>query len=635
MEKFLTKNQKSIFVLIDVLFVVVAYIFSAMFLDLISDVYGTYYFGVTIAISCVFHCVAFECFGLYNIIWLYAGLSDYFKATRVLVLEIAVLMLIFLKLPNVCSERVLMLAGVFASAFIMASRVLVRLLAISVSSYFDKLNNRIKKNLLIVGAGNAGRVIINDITKNIESPYKIIGLIDDNTEKIGCVISGFQVMGNRNAIPKIVKMNAIDEILIAIPSLKEDDKKNIIEICKSTNCTTKIIPSVYRFETIEDGMFSKVRNVQIEDLLARDEIVLDNDVISSDVKDKVILVTGGGGSIGSELCRQLAKLSPEKLVIVDIYENNAYDIQMELKALYPELDVEVLIASVRDLKRMEILFEKYRPYAVFHAAAHKHVPLMEDSPGEAVKNNVFGTYNVAKCANKFNVDRFVLISTDKAVNPTNIMGASKRLCEMIIQSMQTISKTKYVAVRFGNVLGSNGSVIPLFKKQIESGGPVTLTHKEITRFFMTIPEAVRLVLQSYSYAKGGEIFILDMGEPVKIYDLAVNLIKLSGLRPDKDIKIEITGLRPGEKLYEELLMEEEGLKKTAHSKIFIGQPTFSDINVLENNLTMLHKAIDDSDDEDIKKIISNIVPTYKPSDEEYAYMKKSYNSEGLRDAVTM
>ncbi len=635
MDKFLTKNQKSIFVLADILFIIASYILSAMFLDEFSNLYGTYYFAVTIALSCVFHCVAFECFGLYNTIWLYAGLSDYFKVIRVMMLEVAALMAIFFFLPNVCTERILLLAGIFASGFIMFSRVIVRLFAISMSNYYDKINKRTKKNLLIVGAGNAARTIINDIDKNIESPYKIVGLIDDNVNKIGYVISGYQVMGNRNAIPKIVKMNAIDEIVIAIPSAKEVDKRNIIEICKTTNCITKIVPAIYKLEDIENGMFSKVRNVQIEDLLARDEIVLDNKMISSDVRGKVIFVTGGGGSIGSELCRQLAKLEPEKLVIIDIYENNAYDIQMELKADFPDVDVEVLIASVRDINRMEILFDKYRPYAVFHAAAHKHVPLMEDSPCEAIKNNVFGTYNVAKCADKFGADRFVLISTDKAVNPTNIMGASKRICEMVVQAMQTVSKTKYVAVRFGNVLGSNGSVIALFKKQIENGGPVTLTHKEITRFFMTIPEAVRLVLQSYSYAQGGEIFILDMGNPVRIYDLAVNLIKLSGLRPDEDIKIKITGLRPGEKLYEELLMEEEGLKKTAHSKIFIGQPTFSDYQTLEKDLRLLHDAIDDNNDENIRKIVADVVTTYKPQDEEYAYMKKSYNSEGPRDAVTM
>ncbi len=360
------------------------------------------------------------------------------------------------------------------------------------------------------------------------------------------------------------------------------------------------------------GAGEKEIDRKIEDLLARDEIVLDNDLILSDVKGKAVLVTGGGGSIGSELCRQLARLEPSRLIIVDIYENNVYNIQVELAAKYPALDIVVLIASVRDSRRMDAIFEKYRPYAVFHAAAHKHVPLMEASPSEAIKNNVFGTYNVAKSADRYGVDRFVLISTDKAVNPVNIMGASKRLCEMVIQAMQTVSRTKYVAVRFGNVLGSNGSVIQIFRKQIEGGGPVTLTHSEITRFFMTIPEAVSLVLQSYSYAKGGEIFVLDMGEPVRIYDLAVKLIKLYGLQPDKDIQIEITGLRPGEKLYEELLTEEEGLKRTAHSKIFIGQPTFSDYDTLEKDLLLLNDVIAGGDDDELRRAVSEMVSTYKP-----------------------
>lgn len=635
MENFLTKNQKSIFVLADIFFIIASYMISAFFLDEFSELHGTYYFVVTIALSCAFHCISFECFRLYNTIWLYAGISDYFKVIKTLILDITALMIIFCFMPTHCDARVLLLAGIFASGLIVLSRVMVRLFAIMVSNYYDVINKRIKKNLLIIGAGSAARIIINDIGKNSDSPYKIVGLIDDNVTKIGCIISGYQVLGNRNSIPKIAKMNAVDEIVIAMPSALEEEKKAIIEICKSTNCTTKIVPTIYKFIDVKSGVLAKVRNVQIEDLLARDEIMLDNDMISSDVKGKTIVVTGGGGSIGSELCRQLAKLDPAKLIIIDIYENNAYDIQMELKADHPELEIVVLIASVRDKKRIDIIFDKYRPYAVFHAAAHKHVPLMEDSPGEAVKNNVFGTYNVAKCADKYGADRFVLISTDKAVNPTNVMGASKRLCEMVIQSVQTISKTKFVAVRFGNVLGSNGSVIPLFKKQIENGGPVTLTHKDITRFFMTIPEAVRLVLQSYSYAKGGEIFILDMGKPVKIYDLAVNLIKLSGLRPYEDIDIKITGLRPGEKLYEELLMEEEGLKKTAHSKIFIGQPTFSDYNTLEKNLGLLENAIDGNDDEMLIETISKVVPTYKPQDDEFAYMKKSYNFEGPRDAVTM
>ena len=635
MEKFLTKNQKSIFVVMDVLFIIISFVAAALFMDLYNTLHGTYYFIVCIALCCVFHCVSFECFKLYNTIWLYAGISDYFKVLRTMVLDIVAVMVLFSFIHIRISEKLLILSGIFACFFVVTSRVMVRLFAITISNHYDRLNTRIKKNLLIVGAGNAARAIINDITRKANSKYNIIGLIDDDVDKIGGVFAGCQVLGNRTSIPKISKINAVDEIVIAMPSASEKEKREIIKICQQTDCVTRIIPSMYKFMDVESGMFAKVRNVQIEDLLARDEIVLDNKSIYDDVKDKVVVVTGGGGSIGSELCRQLAKLEPKKLVIIDIYENNAYDIQMELKYGFPDLDVDVLIASVRDEERIDALFDVYRPYAVFHAAAHKHVPLMEDSPGEAIKNNVFGTYNVAKCADKYGADRFVLISTDKAVNPTNVMGASKRMCEMVIQSMQTISKTKFVAVRFGNVLGSNGSVIPLFKKQIENGGPVTLTHRDITRFFMTIPEAVSLVLQSYSYANGGEIFILDMGEPVKIYDLAVNLIKLSGLKLGEDIDIKITGLRPGEKLYEELLMSEEGLKKTSHSKIFIGQPTFSDYDIMKKDLDILTAAIEKRDNDKLREILCEIVPTYKPQDEEFAYMKKSYNEDGPRDADTM
>ena len=358
------------------------------------------------------------------------------------------------------------------------------------------------------------------------------------------------------------------------------------------------------------GTKGVIRNVQIEDLLDRNPIVLDNEEIEGYIKGKAVMVTGGGGSIGSELCRQIMKYSPEKLIVVDIYENNAYDLQMELNHLYPDNPPAVLIASIRDKDRLDAIFREYKPYIVFHAAAHKHVPLMEQSPTEAIKNNVFGTLNVAMCADKFGVKRFVMISTDKAVNPTNIMGATKRMCEMVVQAMQKISDTEFVAVRFGNVLGSNGSVIPLFKKQIEDGGPVTVTHKDITRFFMTIPEAAQLVLQAASYAEGGEIFVLDMGKPVKIYDLAKNIIRLSGYTPGVDIKIEVTGLRPGEKLYEELLMNEEGLKKTRHEKIFIGAPGEITMEELKPRLDLLYKAAESNDVNKIKDIVEQVVPTY-------------------------
>lgn len=393
-------------------------------------------------------------------------------------------------------------------------------------------------------------------------------------------------------------------------------KKDIIWICQQTGVKTRILPSTE--DLIEkQGIMNSLRDVEIEDLLGRDAIKLDNKNISTLIKDKNVLVTGGGGSIGSELCRQIMKYNPEKLIIFDIYENNLYDIELELKSKYPKQKIEAIVGSVRDKKRLEDVFSEYKPSLVFHAAAHKHVPLMENNPLEAIKNNIFGTYNVVNCADKYETERFVLISTDKAVNPTNIMGASKRVCEMIVQAKNKVSNTEYVAVRFGNVLGSNGSVIPLFKKQIANGGPVTVTHKDITRFFMTIPEAVGLILQAVTYAKGGEIFVLDMGEPVKIYDLAVSLIKLSGYEPDVDIPIQVTGLRPGEKLYEELLMAEEGLTATKHDKIFVSEPVHMEIDELKEKLDILDKLeyIDNYSKEKVKETMKQIVSTYKDPEE--------------------
>ena len=402
------------------------------------------------------------------------------------------------------------------------------------------------------------------------------------------------------------------------------DRRKILEICQETGCKVRILPGTK--ELIKDKpLIQSFRDVQIEDLLGRDPIKLDNKNIGKLIENKVVLVTGGGGSIGSELCRQIIKFKPSKLVIVDIYENNLYDIEQELKFNYPDMEIDAIVASVREKHRLNEIFEQYHPYLVFHAAAHKHVPLMETSPLEAIKNNVFGTYNTVKCADEYGVKRFILISTDKAVNPTNIMGATKRLCELIIQAKNKVSKIEYAAVRFGNVLGSNGSVVPLFKKQIAKGGPVTVTHKEITRFFMTIPEAVSLVLQAMSGAKGGEIFVLDMGEPVKIYDMAIKLIKLSGLEPNVDIQIKVTGLRPGEKLYEELLMAEEGLTETKHDKIHVARPSDIDMEKLEAKLTKLQYLLDNTNNEqkdEIKDVISEVVPTYRNLEKEL----KIYNN---------
>ena len=470
-------------------------------------------------------------------------------------------------------------------------------------------NDKDSINILIVGAGDLGVTLMKEINKHSELNYSIVGFVDDNEDKQGKMINNVKVLGGRNDIVNICKKYNVREIIISIPSMNLDTKQEIMNICKSTSCKLKIIPGIYE---IIDGKvnISQIREVNIEDLLGREPIKLDNENIRRYIEDKIVLVTGGGGSIGSELCRQIAKFNPSKLLILDIYENNAYNLQLELKYEYPKLYTEVLIASVRELERMKDIFNKYRPYVVFHAAAHKHVPLMEDNPGEAIKNNIIGTYNVALCSHDFATKRFVMISTDKAVNPTNIMGASKRFCEMIIQAFDKISNTEYVAVRFGNVLGSNGSVIPIFKKQIAHGGPVTVTHPEINRFFMTIPEASQLVIQAGAMASGGEIFVLDMGKPVKIVDLARDLIKLSGLEPDKDVKIEYTGLRPGEKLYEELLMDEIALTSTEHKKIFVEKPMNIDMNFINESIDEFINVLNGGDTEKIFEVMQRKVPTY-------------------------
>ena len=468
-----------------------------------------------------------------------------------------------------------------------------------------------KKNLIsvmVIGAGEAGNVIIKEIVNSNFSTMVIKCVIDDDKGKWGRYIQGIKVAGGRDKIVECADIYDVDEIIVALPSASRAEIKEILEICKDTNCKLRSLPGMYQLVNGEVNV-SKLRAVEVEDLLGRDPISVDIDSILGYVQGKVILVTGGGGSIGSELCRQIANHKPKKLIIVDIYENSVYDIQQELKQKYPNLDLVVLIASVRNTNRMNFIFSKYRPHIVYHAAAHKHVPLMEDSPTEAIKNNVFGTFKTAQAAAMSGVQRFVMISTDKAVNPTNIMGASKRICEMIIQTFDKHYDTEVVAVRFGNVLGSNGSVIPLFRKQIAAGGPVTVTHPDIIRYFMTIPEAVSLVLQAGAYARGGEIFVLDMGEPVKILTLAENLIKLSGYRVGEDIKIEFTGLRPGEKLYEELLMEEEGMRDTANKMIHIGKP----IELDEQEFFCQLKELKDEcqvENSDIRPLIRKIVPTY-------------------------
>lgn len=470
------------------------------------------------------------------------------------------------------------------------------------------LNKKNDISVMIIGAGEAGNAIIKEIVSSNYSKMVIKCIIDDDAGKWGRYIQGIKVMGGRDKIIEAVDLYSIDEIIVAIPSAPRSVIRDILQICQETTCKLRSLPGMYQLVNGEVNV-SKLRDVEVEDLLGRDPIKVDMDSILGYVKDKVILVTGGGGSIGSELCRQIATHKPKQLIIVDIYENNAYDIQQELLSKHEDIDLVVLIASVRNTSRMNAIFDKYRPDIVYHAAAHKHVPLMEESPNEAIKNNVFGTFKTALAAAQAGTKRFVMISTDKAVNPTNIMGASKRICEMIIQTFNIHYETEFVAVRFGNVLGSNGSVIPLFRKQIAAGGPVTVTHPDIIRFFMTIPEAVSLVLQAGAYAKGGEIFVLDMGEPVRILDLAKNLIRLSGYKVDEDIKIEFTGLRPGEKLYEELLMDEEGMQDTANAMIHIGKPIELNEDIFFTQLHELKQATE-REDAHIKEMIKEIVPTY-------------------------
>ena len=468
---------------------------------------------------------------------------------------------------------------------------------------------RTLEKVMIIGAGVAGEKVYKEILGSKSIYKEVICFIDDEPSKWNRTIHGVSIYGGRDKIIEAVNKYKIEEIMVAMPSASKRDLIDIFNICKETKCKLKKLPGIYQFIN-EDVHISDLKEVEIQDLLGRDPIKVNLADIMGYVTDKVVMVTGGGGSIGSELCRQIAANKPKQLIIVDIYENNAYDIQLELKHNYPELNLETLIASVRNEVKVNKLFEIYHPDIVYHAAAHKHVPLMEDSPNEAIKNNVFGTLNVARAADKYNAQKFILISTDKAVNPTNVMGATKRLCEMIVQTYNKRSQTEYVAVRFGNVLGSNGSVIPIFKRQIKEGGPVTVTHPDIIRYFMTIPEAVSLVLQAGAYAKGGEIFILDMGEPVRIADMAKNLIKLSGYEPDVDIKIEYTGLRPGEKLYEELLMEEEGLQDTPNHMIHIGKPIeMNEDTFVERLINLKEAAYGETDD--IRSLIKELVPTYQ------------------------
>lgn len=550
----------------------------------------------------------FWVFRLYHSLWQYASIAEVYRIAEACITVEVVHFLSNKMVGNMLPRSCYFNAAIYLIIAICASRFMYRMIRTVLNKY---RNIKTSNNVMIIGAGEATNVIMREIqNSSYLANSNIACIIDDDRRKVGKYIRGVKVIGTRDKIKEAAKLYDIDEIIFAIPSASNEVKRDILNICKETDCTLKILPGVYQMVDGEINVNS-IRNVDVLDLLGRDPIEVDIESIMGYVKDKVIMVTGGGGSIGSELCRQLVSHKPKQLIIFDIYENNAYDIQQELKINYPDANVVTLIGSIRNVSRLESVFAQYKPDIVYHAAAHKHVPLMEVSPDEAVKNNVVGTWNVAKMADKYGVKKFVMISTDKAVNPTNVMGATKRICEMIVQTYNEISKTDFVAVRFGNVLGSNGSVIPLFKKQIEAGGPVTVTDPNIIRYFMTIPEAVSLVLQAGAYAKGGEIFILDMGEPVKIDDLAKNLIRLSGYTLGVDMEIKYTGLRPGEKLYEELLMKEEGLQETDNKLIHIGKPIEFDKENFFDNLEKLKEEAY-SETGNIREYLKKVVDTYHP-----------------------
>lgn len=556
--------------------------------------------------------VVFYLCKLYHSIWRLASVAELqMSLTAYMILAIVYsigMLFMHMKMP-----RSYYFIG-FVLSFCMTTgiRFSYRLLRFYANSCADFGDNKKHDRVMIIGAGSAGQALIKEMINSNKIHTQVVCIIDDNPDKNGRVLEGIPIVGNRYTIPEMVRKYEVNRIIYAIPTVHGEDRKEILNICKDTGCRLQTVPGVYQLVNGEVSV-SKLRNVEITDLLGRAQVQVNMDEIFSSIKGKTLLVTGGGGSIGSELCRQIAAAGPKQLIIFDMYENNAYEIQQELKRKYgSKLNLTVLIGSVRNTNRVRDIMQTYKPDAVFHAAAHKHVPLMEDSPNEAIKNNVMGTYKTAVAAARAGVKKFVLISTDKAVNPTNIMGASKRLCEMVVQMMnRQCPNTDFVAVRFGNVLGSNGSVIPLFKKQIEAGGPVTVTDKNIIRYFMTIPEAVSLVLQAAHYAKGGEIFILDMGEPVRIDDMARNLIRLSGYTPDVDIKIEYTGLRPGEKLFEELLMAEEGMQETPNKLIHIGKPIEMDDAIFKKKLRQLDEAAFQESDK-IKEIVAQVVPTYHP-----------------------
>lgn len=618
-------KKRLIILIADILAVILAYGLALwlrfdMRYSKIPDQYLTGYMYYAV-LACVITVASYSVAKLYRSVWTYAGISEVLRTFATSIIAAGITGITFSISITRMPISFYLVGWALMFGFTAAIRLMYRLLrrALMRSESAREANGR-QQNIMIVGAGASGLMLLEEYRTSYYLTDHVKIFIDDNEQKWHKYLDGVRIEGGRDKIIESVEKYKIDKIILAMPSADRKDIKAILEICNQTNCQIQTVPGVYQLVNGEVNV-SKLRNVEIEDLLGRDPIKVNLDEILGYVKGKTVLVTGGGGSIGSEICTQLAEHEVGHLIIFDIYENNAYDIQQKLKWNHPELNLTVLIGSVRNMHRINSVMKKYEPDVVFYAAAHKHVPLMEDSPNEAIKNNVFGTYKTASAAGRNHVKKFVLISTDKAVNPTNIMGASKRMCEMIVQTLNHFYETDFVAVRFGNVLGSNGSVIPLFEKQIAAGGPVTVTHPDIIRYFMTIPEAVSLVLQAGAYAKGGEIFVLDMGEPVKIADLAKNLIRLSGYKLGEDIEIEYTGLRPGEKLYEELLMDEEGLQDTENKMIHIGKPIDMDEEKFMHQLIQLRDAANEDSDA-IRAMVKEIVPTYQMPMEALAYKKK-------------
>ncbi|MEG0833166.1 MAG: nucleoside-diphosphate sugar epimerase/dehydratase [Oscillospiraceae bacterium] len=613
-QNFFQRNRRGLLMSLDAFCITAAYLITWMLIagrTSISEYRSLLFSSCVLFVLCFL--IVFVLMGMYNSLWRYAEIYEFFRCVLASVLSIAAFltMTLFLYTERRIPISVYLMSSLFAVSLTLYIRLTYRMLRNTKITYAGKQRRRV----MVVGAGDAASTLLHEIFRDTNTDYNIVCAVDDNRQKIGRTIMGIKILGTTDDIPSIVTQCDIDTILIAVPAAEETEKKRILKICSQTACNMRMLPDICKLISDGKDLLARVRDVKVEDLLGREEIELD-EKLNSFICGKTVMVTGGGGSIGSELCMQIAASGPKKLILVDIYENSAYDVEQRLRMIYKnKLDLDVRICSVRDSKKMDALICETRPQLIFHAAAHKHVPLMETSPEEAVKNNIFGTYNVSVSADKYGVETFVLISTDKAVNPTSVMGATKRICEMIIQAMSKKSKTRFVAVRFGNVLGSNGSVIPLFKDQIACGGPVTVTHPDIVRYFMTISEAVSLVISAADIAKGGEVFVLDMGQQVRILDLAENLIRLAGFLPYKDIQIEFTGLRPGEKLYEELLLSEEGITETEHKKIFIGNPGDIDKDSFFKKLAELKLLAYANKRSEVLSDVISMVPTFHHEEE--------------------